>query len=283
MPEIGQFHPQIVHFVIALLFVGVGARVLSLLPMPTRFAFLGPAAATLIILGTVASVLAAKSGDDAHDPVERVPGTRPAVLEHEEWGERARNVFLAVGLLEIAGLALGTRRAAKGVRMASALVGLAGLVVLFEAAEHGGDLVYKYAGGIGIRTDDTTDISRLFVAGLYREALKDRAAARPEDAARLITELGRRMPQDTNVRFLMIESTLRDSKNPTAALAALDSISVPPSDSRLETRVGTMRVTALAASGRKDSARAVINGLLAKYPDNRRLKQQLTQQLERLK
>jgi uncharacterized membrane protein len=275
LPDIGQLHPQIVHFVIALLFVGVAARLLSLLPRPGRFGFLSPAAAALIILGSVASVAGAWSGDDAHDPVERVPGARPAVQDHEKWGERTRNVFIVVGVLEILGLALGTRRAASGVRVTSAVAGLAGLVFLYEAAEHGGDLVYEYAGGVGIRSGDTTDVTRLLVAGLYHQAILDREAGRPEQAGRLIAELGRRMPGDTGVRLLLIESWLRDAKNPAAALAALDSVQVSPGDRRLEQRVVTLRADALAASGRKDSARALILGLIAKSPNDPRLKQRL--------
>ena len=275
MPDIGPFHPQIVHFVIALLFVGVGARVLSLLPLPPRLGFLSPAAAVLVILGSVASVVAAEAGDQTHDVVERIPGARAAVQDHERWGERARNVFIAVGLLEIAGLALVGRRAARGVQIAAAVVGVAGLAVLYEAGEHGGELVYAYAGGVGTRSGDSADVTRLIVAGLYNGALQDRAAGRPTDAARLLQELGRRMPNDTNVRFLQIESTLRDARNPAGALAALDSVSVPANDRRLQVRLGSLRADALAAAGKKDSARAVIQGLLARFGNNPRLKQQL--------
>ena len=49
MPDIGVYHPQIVHFVIGFLCLGVVARVLSLLPLGERFRFLGPMAATLLM------------------------------------------------------------------------------------------------------------------------------------------------------------------------------------------------------------------------------------------
>ena len=88
-----SLHPQVVHFAIALLIVGVLFRAVSLLGRP---AFIGPAAATLLALGTVAIIVAALTGDAAHGPVEQMPGLRPAVMEHEAWGERARNVFIIV-------------------------------------------------------------------------------------------------------------------------------------------------------------------------------------------
>src|ERR1043166_4144839 len=69
MPNIGSYHPVIVHFAIALLITGVAFRWLSL---TGRAPFAGPAAATLLIAGTVAAGLAAHSGLDAHGPVERI-------------------------------------------------------------------------------------------------------------------------------------------------------------------------------------------------------------------
>lgn len=98
----GQFHPQVVHFAVALLVLGVLLRAVSLLGRP---AFVAPAATLLLALGTIAIVVAAQTGQAAHGPVEQMPGVRPAVMEHEEWGERARNVFLVVLLVEGAALA----------------------------------------------------------------------------------------------------------------------------------------------------------------------------------
>jgi uncharacterized membrane protein len=61
VPDIGSLHPQIVHFVVALLYVGVIARIVSLVPpLAKRFAFAGPMAALLILIGTGAAVAAVK-------------------------------------------------------------------------------------------------------------------------------------------------------------------------------------------------------------------------------
>ena len=103
MPNLGAFHPQIVHFVIGLLLVGVAMRIVSL---TGRLKFTSPMATTLLLIGTVAAWAAVKSGTDAHGPVERIPGARAAVVEHEEHGETTRNVFLVVAALELIGLAM---------------------------------------------------------------------------------------------------------------------------------------------------------------------------------
>src|SRR5437867_3227725 len=107
--------------------MGVLLRCVSL---TGRAAFTGPAAAVLLLVGTVAAVLAVQSGTAAHGPVERVPGARAAVIEHEEWGERTRNIFVVVAALEIAALAPALSRWRRWVLAASAVVGLGGAVSL---------------------------------------------------------------------------------------------------------------------------------------------------------
>src|SRR5262245_31813331 len=145
------YHPQFVHFAIALLVVGVVFRLLSLLG---RSSFVGPSAAVLVLLGTLASALSVQSGLAAHGPVERTPGLRTAVTEHETWGIRTRNVFFGVSAIELIALALWRSPRRRLAHAASAVVGLAGLIGLYEAGEHGGKIVYEYAGGIGIRSGD---------------------------------------------------------------------------------------------------------------------------------
>ena len=142
MPNLASWHPQIVHFAIVLLVAGVLFRWISL---TGRAAFTGPAAAVLLLAGTVAAMLAVQSGTDAHGPVERVPGARAAVQEHEDAGHWARNVFLVIAVLEIGALIFTRRsaRVAQGLTWASALVGLAGLGAIYKAGDRGGDLVYS--------------------------------------------------------------------------------------------------------------------------------------------
>jgi uncharacterized membrane protein len=266
MPDIGVFHPQVVHFAVALLFAGVVARWVSL---TGKLPWIGPGATALLLAGTIAAVAAVKSGEDAHGPVERVPGARPAVIAHEDWGKRARNLFLAVAGLEIVALALGGRPGVRrGLLVASGVVGLAGGVALFEAAEHGGEVVYSYAGGVGIRSGDPEDVSRLLVAGLYHQARQDRAAGRFAEAARLTDELARRRPDDHDVRLLVVQSLIEDRKDGRAALAALDAMSVPDTLTRLVVRVGLLRADAYAALGLSDSARLTLQALAERFPES---------------
>lgn len=274
MPLIAQLHPQIVHFAIALLFVGLILRWISL---TGRVLWSGPAATALLLAGTLAAVAAVKSGDDAHGPAERVPGARDAVVNHEDWGKRARNLFLIVAALDIGALALRRRSAGatKGLTIASAVVGLVAGFALYEAAEHGGEVVYSYAGGVGIRSGDAADVGRLLMAGLYHSAQAARTRKDSAAAADLFAEMATRFPRDTTVRLLAAESVLRDRNDPRAALAALAAIGVAPGDQRLRLRHGSLRVDAFVAAGLTDSARATLEGLARDFPDNPRIRERL--------
>lgn len=274
MPNIAYWHPQVVHFVVALLFIGVLLRLVSL---AGRWAFTSPAAATLIFLGTAAALVAVHSGTDAHGPVERIPGARTAVTEHEESGEWTRDIFLVVAALEIAALALGTRPAHRWVLVASGVLGLGGLAAVYRTSEQGGKLVYKYAGGVGTRYGDSTDVRRLLLAGLYQQAMQDRAAKRPEAAAQTLVELAQRFPGDPAVQLLRAESQVLDLKDGKAALAALGQVSVPPDNPLLRTRFGYIKADAYLAAGLPDSARVTLEALSQAFPNNPRIKQRLEQ------
>jgi len=268
--SLASLHPQIVHFVIALLFCGVVFRWLSLVGRG-RLAFTGPAAAVLLLVGTAAAVLAVRSGLAAHGPVERVPGARAAVQDHEAWGTRTRNIFLAVALLEIVALAVRRSPYAKYQRtvlVASGLAGLGGAYALYQAGDKGGDLVYGYAGGVGIRSGDPADIGHLLMAGLYHQAMAERRAGKATAAAQLIGELAQRYPDDTAVRLLTVESLIVDRHDGKAALAALKWFPATPDSRFLRFRVGLLRADALAAAGAPDSAALLLQGMSAEYPNN---------------
>ncbi len=262
MPDIGYFHPQLVHFAVVLGMVGVLLRVVSL---TGKMAWTNPAARTALIGAAVIGYFTAESGHQAHGPVERVPGAVAAVEEHEEWGDRARNMLLVVGAIELIGLAVGQRKAAGAVRLVSALAGVAAAWVLYEAAEHGGELVYEYAGGPGIRSGDSTDVTRLLVAGLYHRAMADRAAGDKDGAARLLDELVRRMPDDPGARLAGIESTLKDRGDGAGAIAALHAFD-PGEDRRSKFRKAFLLADAFKATGNIDSARAVLEAFKQANP-----------------
>ena len=273
--SLAPMHPQIAHFVIALLLAGVLFRCVSL---SGKLAFTGPAAAVLLFVGTAAAVLAVQSGLAAHGPVERIPGARPAVEDHQAWGTRTRNIFLGVVALEALALAFARTRYAKyrrALHVGSCVVGLAGAYALYETGDKGGTLVYSYAGGVGIRSGNPEDVGRLLVAGLYQQAMLDRRQGDPADAARLISQLAQRHPDDTLVQLLTVESLIVDKRDGRAALAALARFPAAPDSRFLRFRLGILRADAFSAGGMPDSAKAVLQAMTGEFPNNRAVEERL--------
>jgi uncharacterized membrane protein len=275
MPSLAALHPQVVHFVIALILAGVAFRWASLAWRP---AWLSPAAATLVALGTVASLVAVRSGGDAHGPVERVPGARPAVEAHETWGERARNVFLLLLAAEAVAAALASRNhaQARNAAIAAAGVGLIAAVVLYRTADLGGQLVYGYGGGVGIRSGDPQDVNRAFIAGAHHQAAQDRAGGRPLDAAALNDLVAARFPDELEVQLAQVESTLVDRADPQTALNKLGALKVPQPDTRARIRAGMLRARALEAMNDRSAARQVLETLRTEFPANTQIQERLT-------
>lgn len=273
MPDIGPLHPQIVHFVVALAIVGVVLRLVSFLPIAR---WTGAAATALLLAAAGASVGAVQSGDDAHGPAERIPGAREVVHEHEERGEWARNLLLLVAALEVGALAL--RRNEKVRRLllvGSGIAGIAAAVAVIRAGEEGGEVVYSYAGGVGFRSGDSTDVQKLLVAGLYHRARQASAAGQHDEAARLTEELARQRPDDPAVALLAAQSRLRDRNDPVGALTALAALRLPEGNARLALQRDVLNAEALAATGAVDSARAMLEVLKAKHPESRMVEEAL--------
>ena len=279
MPNLAAFHPQVVHFVVALLLLGVAFRFISFTPW---LKWTKHAATALLVLGTIAATVAVRSGVDAHGPVERIPGVRDLVVHHEELGIDVRNIFFGVVALELIALVMASGklreravRNAKFAYAASAIIGVHGGLVLYEAAEHGGEIVYEYGGGPGVRTGNEEDKKRLLIAGLYHQGMADRAASRPAEAARLFAELASRAEGDTTAALLHAESLLLDSKDAAGALTILRATPVDPAIPRFANRKATLSADAFLALGMKDSARAVLQPIVAANPTNTRLKAKL--------
>ena len=267
----GALHPQVVHFTIVLAIVGVAFRLVSLLGRP---AFASPAATTLLLLAAASSIVSVRSGTAAHGPVERAPGARPAVMEHEEWGERTQTALLIVGAIEILGLIVRRSPKVRLVHSLAAVAGLAAVVCVYEAGEHGGELVYGYAGGVGIRSGDPKDVERLLLAGYYQQALADRSAGRTGEAAALLSAAAARFPSDPEVLMFEADSMLRDRKDPQGALDKLAKIQMPPGNRFMAFQRAGLQADAYEALGQKSDAAAALESVVETFP-NPRLQQRI--------
>ena len=260
-----------VHFVIALAMVGVLFRWISFAGIAK---FTGPAAAALLVLGSLAALVAARSGNDASIAVEAVPGSAALVREHGEWGMRTRNVLLIVSALELLAL-LGRGVWRRSALLASGVIGLAALGCIYEAGERGGELVYAHAGGVGIRSGDPGDVGHVLLAGLYHQAQLDERAGRADDAAALIELAARRFPSEPAVQVLVAESLLEHRHDAATALAVLRHVVPAAVEPQLRFRRDWLTADALEALGQTEAARTVLGQLRAEFPDNQRVRRRL--------
>ena len=142
-------HPAIVHFPIALIFLGA---LLSTLTIFTRRGALPQFAAVTLILAAGAAQVAINTGDDqAEVLLKRMPEAKPLLLMHAEWGERVRNLAVCAAISAVVALAFYR---AKNIRrvLASITTLLAGAACycVFQTVEDGGAMVYHHGVGVQV-------------------------------------------------------------------------------------------------------------------------------------
>ena len=184
-------------------------------------------------------------------------------------------ILFVVAIIELVGLALRNSPKAAIVNGVAAVAALIAVGAMYETGEHGGQLVYAYAGGIGIRSGDPKDVERLLLAGYYQQAMADRKAGRSDSAAQLMKDAATRFGADPEIRLVAAESILLDQKNPQGAIDALASMEPPP---QLRVRRGMLQADAFEAMGQKDAAVAVLQALVSQTPNPR-----VQQRLDKLK
>jgi uncharacterized membrane protein len=272
MPNIAVFHPQIVHFVVAGALLGILFRWVSL---TGKLKWTDGAATALIVIGAAAAWFAVRSGVDAHGVAERIPGAVQAVQHHEEEGIELRNLLIALAALELVILVPQLAKRRKYGRFTAALLGVWGVGLIYETGEAGGKLVYSYAGGVGTRSGDSTDVNNLLKAGLYHRAALSRTQKNDSGAAAAYAELAAKFPEDATAQIMGVESLILDRKDYVGAQVALAKIPMPPDTARNYRRYQIARADAYIGMGHRDSARALLEPLLAKAPTNKALMDRL--------
>jgi len=151
LPAWDSFHPLIVHFPIALLFLSPLFILISAVPRPPKGKPYMIAALVILLLGSAGLFLAGSTGQAASELAER-GGPVDAVLEaHEELAEATKTVFagLSAILLGMFVIPLVLRRQEN--RLFSTLLPMAflalysvGIVFLINTAHAGGRLVHEF-------------------------------------------------------------------------------------------------------------------------------------------
>ena len=244
-------HPYVVHIVVGFVIAGCVLRIISLtgeveLDEPGRID--GPDPRRDRQRGRLAL------GVDAHGPAERVPGAREAVIEHEEWGERARNLFLLIAAVEVVGLAVPSRR--RWFNIASAALGAGGTVrdLRDRGTWRGTRLLVRGRRRAPHRVNRRMSATSCARGSTTRPML-DRRRTPGDAAARLFAEMKQRWPDDEEVQVLAADSTTaRLERSVRGAGRCRRSSSARSKTPRIKRNGTLVRAYAFLGLGQKDSA-----------------------------
>lgn len=142
-------HPAIVHFPIVLLLLGAPLALIAIFLRRWHMPWL---AALVLTTGALGSIAATWTGGQDEEVAGELSEQSDAILdEHEEWGERTRNVAVFAAALALLSAAL-TKFPPVSIpaRLLTTIASLAAAFCVAQAGHYGGQLVYKH--GVGINT-----------------------------------------------------------------------------------------------------------------------------------
>ena len=148
-------HPAVVHFPIALIFLGT---LISILSFFTRRGALPQFTAAILLLAAGSAQFAVITGDNQIDEVvERMPNARPLIRDHAEWGECMRDRAVTAAVVSVVALAFYRARAFRRIlALATAIMAGYACYCAVEAARGGGAMVYHHGVGVEVTPNGTS-------------------------------------------------------------------------------------------------------------------------------
>ncbi|HSP05741.1 MAG TPA: DUF2231 domain-containing protein [Acidobacteriota bacterium] len=143
MFDVTHLHPMMVHFPIALLFVGFLAELAGLILKKEFFSRMG---LVLLVLGTAGIAAAYLSGHSAAEGLNEAGPLKMAIENHED---AALLTLWIMVMTQVARLALVFFKKYTGmVRWVPLVLFLVGVASLTRTGYYGGELVFKHAAGV---------------------------------------------------------------------------------------------------------------------------------------
>jgi uncharacterized membrane protein len=140
-----NIHPLLVHFPIALLIIAVVIDLLALLLR--KEIWLRNTRLLVYLLGSLSAVAAYLSGSQAADLVSLPPLANPVLTEHADLALLTIIYFLLYTLISSI-LFIKEIDKSLWVQFISVVLVFPGIFLLFETAEHGAELVYRFGAGV---------------------------------------------------------------------------------------------------------------------------------------
>ena len=151
IPNWSELHPLVIHFPIALLLVAPLFIIAGILMNPLKGRPFLIVALSLMLMGTVGTMLAVATGEAAAEVAHRTSEMSAILERHQELAETTRDIF---GLLTVIFATIlfmprllkreSTMAVARILPLAFLLFYAAGTVVLVNTAHNGGRLVHEF-------------------------------------------------------------------------------------------------------------------------------------------
>lgn len=143
MLDLTHLHPMIIHFPIALLFVGFLADAIGL---TLKKEFFTKAGFYLLILGTLGVVAAYLSGNYAGEGVTEAGALKQALETHED--AATLTLWLMIGASLVRGAMVFFKKYTGIYRWVALVIFFLGVASIARTGFYGGELVYKHAAGV---------------------------------------------------------------------------------------------------------------------------------------
>jgi uncharacterized membrane protein len=143
MFDFNHLHPMIVHFPIALLFIGFLADAIGLI---FRKEFFTKAGFYLLIIGTLGVIAAYISGNLAGEGVTEAGSLKQALETHEDAATISLWLMVGVAIVRIALIVL--KKFTGVYKWIAFILLLLGVASITRTGYYGGELVYKHAAGV---------------------------------------------------------------------------------------------------------------------------------------
>jgi uncharacterized membrane protein len=164
-------HPAIVHFPIVLLLLGAPLAIIAIFLRKWHLPWL---VALVLTTGALGAIAATWTGGQDEEVLGELTASADTILEqHEEWGERTRNVaVLAAALALLAAAFTKLPKASIPIGVLAAMASLAAALCVAQAGHYGGLLVYKHGAGINLAAGRNAPNAEAGNSGLSKEQKK---------------------------------------------------------------------------------------------------------------
>jgi len=275
MEWLGQYHPFIAHFTIGLLPAGVLIFIIYFWSKHEWFLY---TAATLFTLSTLASIISWYTGDIAHELVERIPGVREAIHNHEYWANIVMRSNIVLSALTLVYIKFKDKEILRYNQDAAhwlvATVGIWCVIAVILTGKNGGNLVFDYMVAGGARGNTAESINRQANAYYYNQLDYLKSTNEYSKMISVYREIETNFPENVDFKIMYAEFLFQQLNQGQEAITKLNEAMslIKDPTSRVYERALIVKHRAYTSLNDKAGQDAVLADLTKNFPNSNYLK-----------